>query len=175
VGSIHAANTAAPATDYLILNETDATADLSSVWNDTAPTSSVFTVGTASLVNATGEGFIAYIFAPVEGFSAFGSYVGNGNASGPMVNLGFQPAFLLFKSTADNKWIMKDTKRDTFNPSSLSLVSDQTVAELTGDQLLDINSNGFKLRTTGSATNSNGVTYVYAAFAENPFKTANAR
>jgi hypothetical protein len=171
----HAANTAAPATDYLILNETDATADLSSVWNDTAPTSSVFTVGTASLVNATGEGFIAYIFAPVEGFSAFGSYVGNGNASGPMVNLGFQPAFLLFKSTADNKWIMKDTKRDTFNPSSLSLVSDQTVAELTGDQLLDINSNGFKLRTTGSATNSNGVTYVYAAFAENPFKYANAR
>jgi len=101
--------------------------------------------------------------------------VGNGSTNGPMVNLGFQPAFLIFKTTGDNKWIMKDSKRDPFNPSSLSLVPSENVAELTSDQLLDINSNGFKLRTTGSATNSDGVTYVYMAFAESPFKTANAQ
>ena len=171
----HSGNTSAPETDYLVLNERDATADLNTVWNDTAPTSSVFTVGTASLVNATGEDFIAYIFAPVEGFSKFSSYIGNGNAYGPMVNVGFQPAFLLLKSTGDNKWILKDTKRSPFNASSLSLVANNSDAELTSDQPIDINSNGFKLRTTGSGVNSSGVAYVYMAFAEHPFKTANAR
>ena len=171
----HAGNTSAPATEYLVLNERDATADLNTAWNDTAPTSSVFTVGTASFVNADSEDFVAYVFAPVEGFSTYGSYVGNGNASGPMVNLGFQPAFLLIKSTADNKWIMKDSKRSPFNVSSLSLVANNDDAELTGDSLIDINSNGFKLRTTGSGVNSSGVTYVFWAIAETPFKTANAR
>jgi len=171
----HAANTAAPATDYLVLNERDATADDATVWNDTAPTSSVFSVGTSSLTNGNTEAMIAYVFAPVEGFSAFGSYVGNGNANGPMVNVGFQPAFLLLKSTGDNKWILKDTKRSPFNASSLSLVANNDDAELTSDQPIDINSNGFKLRTTGSGVNSSGVAYVYAAFAEAPFKTANAR
>ena len=165
----HAGNTSAPATDYLVLNERDATADEATAWNDTAPTSSVFSVGSASFVNASSENFVAYVFAPVEGYSKFGSYIGNGNAYGPMVNVGFQPAFLLLKSTGDNKWIMKDTKRDTFNPSSLSLVANNSEAELSDDSLIDINSNGFKLRTTGSGVNSDGVTYIYMAFAENPF------
>ena len=171
----HAGNTSAPATDYLVLNERDATADDATVWNDTAPTSSVFSVGTSSLTNGNTEAMIAYVFAPVEGFSKFSSYIGNGNAYGPMVNVGFQPAFLLIKSTADNKWIMKDTERSPFNASSLSLVANNSDAELTSDQPIDINSNGFKLRTTGSGVNSSGVAYVYMAFAEHPFKTANAR
>ena len=171
----HAGNTSAPATDYLVLNERDATADDATVWNDTAPTSSVFSVGTSALTNGNTEAMIAYLFAPVEGFSKFSSYIGNGNAYGPMVNVGFQPAFLLIKSTADNKWIMKDTERSPFNASSLSLVANNSDAELTSDQPIDINSNGFKLRTTGSGVNSSGVAYVYMAFAEHPFKTANAR
>ena len=171
----HSGNTSAPATDYLVLNERDATADDATVWNDTAPTSSVFSVGTSSLTNGNTEAMIAYVFAPVEGFSKFSSYIGNGNAYGPMVNVGFQPAFLLLKSTGDNKWILKDTKRSPFNASSLSLVANNSDAELTGDQPIDINSNGFKLRTTGSGVNSSGVEYVYMAFAEHPFKTANAR
>jgi len=171
----HAGNTSAPATDYLVLNERDATADLNTAWNDTVPTSSVFTVGTASFVNADSEDFVAYVFAPVEGFSTYGSYTGNGSTNGPMVNVGFQPAFLLIKSTADNKWIMKDTKRSPFNASSLSLVANNNEAELTGDSLIDINSNGFKLRTTGSGVNADGVTFVFWAIAESPFKTANAR
>jgi len=92
-----------------------------------------------------------------------------------MINLGFEPAFLMFKSTGDNKWVMKDTERSPFNASSLSLVANNSDAELTSDQPIDINSNGFKLRTTGSGVNSSGVAYVYMAFAEHPFKTANAR
>ena len=92
-----------------------------------------------------------------------------------MINVGFQPSFLLLKSTGDNKWILKDTKRSPFNASSLSLVVNNNEAELTSDQPIDINSNGFKLRTTGSGVNSSGVTYVYWAIAESPFKTATAR
>ena len=168
-------HSAVGATKSLFLQSREAAFDSDEYFNDTEPTASVFTLGVNAQGNTDTKTYIAYVFAPVEGFSKFGSYIGNGNAYGPMVNLGFQPEFLLLKSTGDNKWIMKDTKRSPFNASSLSLVANNSDAELTGDSLIDINSNGFKLRTTGSGVNSNGVAYVYMAFAEHPFKTANAR
>ncbi len=162
-------------TGALRLNLRNPTSTSAQYWNNTSPTSTVITFGTNGSSNSSGNSTIFYAFTEVEGYSAFGSYVGNGNASGPMINLGFEPAFLMFKSTGDNKWVMKDTERSPFNDSSLSLVANNSDAELTNDQPIDINSNGFKLRTTGSGVNSNGVTYVYIAFASSPFKTANAR
>ena len=162
-------------TGALRLNLRNPTSTSAQYWNNTSPTSTVITFGNNGSSNSSGNSTIFYAFTEVEGYSAFGSYVGNGNASGPMINLGFEPAFLMFKSTGDNKWVMKDTERSPFNDSSLSLVANNSDAELTNDQPIDINSNGFKLRTTGSGVNSNGVTYVYIAFASSPFKTANAR
>jgi len=133
------------------------------------PTSSVYTVGVGGDVNASGGTYVSYCFAEVEGFSSIGSYTGNGNADGPFVYCGFEPAFLLIKSTGDNKWVIKDTKRSPFNAASLTLVANNNDAELTSDQPVDINSSGFKLRTTGSGVNASGVTYIYMAFAEHPF------
>jgi len=169
----HASNTAAPATDYLILNTTAATADDATIWNDTAPTSSVFSVGTSSLTNGNTEAMIAYLWAGVEGFSNFGSYEGNGNADGTFVFTGMKPALVICKSIdSTSDWFMFDNQRLGYNVDNNSLFSDTTAAELTADNI-DILSNGFKLRI---ATDPNvAETYVYMAFAETPFKTANAR
>jgi len=175
----HAANTAAPATDYLVLNANSATADDATVWNDTAPTSSVFSVGTSSLTNGNTEAMIAYVFAPVEGFSKFGSYIGNGSSSGPMFNLGFRPAWFLVKQrTGTESWYLFDDQRDPFNYVRRYVLANHSNAEVAGVQAdisHDFLSNGIKIRTDNSFANANGATYVYAAFAKSPFKTANAR
>jgi len=175
----HAANTAAPATDYLVLNANSATADDATVWNDTAPTSSVFSVGTSSLTNGNTEAMIAYVFAPVEGFSKFGSYIGNGSSNGPMFNLGFRPAWFLVKQrTGTESWYLFDDQRDPFNYVRRYVLSNHSNAEVAGveaDISHDFLSNGIKIRTDNSFANANGATYVYAAFAKSPFKTANAR
>jgi hypothetical protein len=174
----HAGNTSAPETDYLVLNSNANTVDDATVWNDTAPTSSVFSVGTSSLTNGNTEAMIAYVFADVEGFSKFGSYVGNNSTNGPMVNVGFRPAFIMIKSTdvAAGSWILFDTKRDTFNAAFHVIYGQLDNAEDTAHAYGDILSNGFKVRKPdGFAINDNTATYVYAAFAESPFKTANAR
>jgi len=167
----HAANTAAPATDYLVLNTTAATADDSTVWNDTAPTSSVFSVGTGSLTNGNTEAMIAYVFAPVPGFSSFGSYVANAAADGPFIYTGFKPAFVIFKcTTAARTWIMYDNSRDPFN-----FVNDKLFPNTSGandphasNDHVDFLSNGFKMRSAGTLLNASG-TYIFMAFAENPF------
>ena len=177
----HGANTAAPATDYLILNLTSATSDSANLWNDTAPTSSVFTVGIAEIVNTNTEEYIAYAFAEVEGFSAFGSYVGNANANGPMINLGFKPAWVMIKQadTSARDWIIQDATRNPFNAANLQLLPNASSAEATTfysqSAAIDIVSNGFKVRSSAARVSENGANYVYAAFAEAPFKTANAR
>jgi hypothetical protein len=113
----HSSNTSAPETDYLILNTTAATADGASVWNDTLPTSSVFSLGANGGVNGSSANQIAYCWAEVEGFSKFGSYVGNGSANGPFVYTGFKPAFVIIKksSAAGTNWNMFDNKRDPYN------------------------------------------------------------
>jgi len=168
----HSGNTSAPETDYLKLNSTNATADLDSLWNDTAPTSSVFTIGTNGNINTTGNDYIAYCFAEKKGFSKFGSYTGNGNADGIFVYTGFKPAFVIIKKTdgADN-WTINDNKRVGYNVDNNELFANLSNAEDTND-VLDLLSNGFKLRHTAGRHNTSGGTYIYMCFAESPFVTS---
>ena len=171
----HSSNTTAPETDYLLLNSTAATADLDTVWNDTAPTSSVFSLGTNALVNTNNDTYVAYLWSEIEGFSKFGSYNGNGNANGPFVWCGFRPAWVLFKQTNIlNNWILYDATRNEYNFADKYLYPDTTSPEGTYQQGVDLLSNGFKLRHVNFANTSGGI-YIFAAFAESPFKTANAR
>jgi len=164
----HHKNTSAPETEYLDLSTADATADYP-VWNDTAPTSSVFTCGTWSGFDAGGT-MIAYCFADVQGFSKFGSYTGNGNADGTFVYTGFKPAFVMIKRTdSADGWQMFDNKRDLSNPGIHRLEADSSAAEYTGQaDHLDMYSNGFKPRYSGGNLNGSGATYIYMAFAEQP-------
>ena len=167
----HGANTAAPETDYLVLNTTAATADAADRWSDEAPTSSVFTLGDGVEVNTNTENYIAYCFADVQGFSKFGSYEGNGNADGAFIYTGFRPAFVMTKSVdSTSAWEMFDNKREGYNVDNDALVANATTVEATADQI-DLLSNGFKLRI---ATDPNvAETYIYAAFAEAPFVNSN--
>jgi hypothetical protein len=167
------------AANTLVLNSTAAQQTVTTYWNSTAPTSSVFTVGTDSAVNASGSTYVAYCFDAVAGFSAFGSYTGNGSADGPFVYLGFRPRFIMFKRTdATSNWLMIDTARSTYNQTNEVLLPNSSAAEGTGAGYgaYDFLSNGFKPRNVvANETNVNGGTYIYAAFAENPFKNALAR
>jgi hypothetical protein len=168
-------HSAVGATKSLFLQSGGAAVDSAEYFNDTEPTASVFTLGVNAQGNTDTKTYIAYVFAPVEGFSAFGSYEGNTNVNGPMANLGFRPAWLLIKNAdATGSWLLFDTARDTYNVVHKLLFGQLANVEDTSTAYLDIVSNGFKIRSTGNGTN-NAVTYVYAAFAENPFKTANAR
>jgi len=149
----------------------------STSWNNTSPTSSVFTIGTANSVNASTEDIIAYCFAEVEGYSKFGSYTGNGSANGPFVACGFRPSFLLIKrSSAAGSWFLYDAQRDTHNSVDDVLFPDLSNAEASDSSSdVDFLSNGFKIRTVTSAVNTSAATYIFMAFAETPFKHANAR
>jgi hypothetical protein len=166
------------ATKYLDFSTGTGGTDASS-WNNTAPTSSVFSVGTSFYTNFSATTYVAYCFAPVAGYSSFGSYTGNGSADGPFVYLGFRPRYIMWKrSDSTGDWIIFDTARDTFNYADKQLVANTSGAEaVTGGGFvrMDFLSNGFKIRSTDSYINANGGTYIYMAFAENPFKYANAR
>jgi hypothetical protein len=161
--------------NYLVLNATDAQAASSAAWNNTAPTSSQFTVGGGFTPNTFT--YIAYCFAEVEGFSKFGSYTGNASADGPFIWCGFRPKLIIGKRTdAVENWIIYDTSRDSFNVASAQLQPNTSIAETTANSLIDFNSNGFKFRSTNSFNgNSAGGTHIFAAFAESPFKYARAR
>lgn len=178
----HAANTSDPKTDYLLLNSTAATADDNTYWNDTAPTSTVFSIGTNADVNTNTTTYVAYCFAPVVGYSSFGSYTGNGSSDGPFVYTGFRPRWVICKCSSTNNgytfWEITDTARGPYNPSTPTLAADLSDAEGSanlGAPPVDMLSNGFKIRTTGSGKNLSGQTYIYAAFAESPFNYARAR
>ena len=161
------------ATKFLRLESTAAEATNIVVWNNTAPTSTVFSIGTGLV---TGN-FVAYCWAEIAGFSKFGSYTGNGSADGPFVFTNFLPRWVLIKqsSSAGNSWQLIDTARETTNPDDTVLFPNLSNAEGTGNATLDFLSNGFKVRTTDGTVNTSSSTYIYAAFAENPFKNANAR
>ena len=162
-------------TGALYLNTTNATVTASTNWNNTSPTSSVISLGTDGNVNVNAETYVAYCFAAVPGYSAFGSYTGNGSADGPFVFLGFRPRWIMIKRTDTTaNWRILDTSRSTFNVESLELYPNLSNAEGTFASL-DGLSNGFKIRNTDTAYNTNGGTYIYAAFAENPFKNSLAR
>jgi hypothetical protein len=161
-------------TTYLQLNSTSATATGADYWNSTSPTSSVFSVGTNAAVNANADTYIAYLFAEVDGFSKIGSYTGNATADGTFVYCGFLPSFILIKSsTAADAWLIYDNKRNTFNVASTNLVPNTNAADATISGI-DFVSNGFKLRTITTTPNA-AQTYIFAAFAESPFKYARAR
>ena len=155
-----------------ILNETNAWGS-NAAWNNTTPTSSVFTIGSGSVVNRSGSTYMAYCFADVPAFSKMGVYTGNGNANGAFVYTGFKPAFVIIKraSSGGDDWIMYDNKRNTFNVLDKRLNPNSSGAEQDTD-ILDFLSNGFKLRGTPDYVNGNGSTYIYMAFAENPFVTS---
>ena len=143
------------------------------------PTSSVFSLGTEYDVNGSGGTFVAYCFAEIEGYSRMGSYIGSGSTDGPFVYLGFRPAWVMLKRTdSANNWHMNDSVRDIDNTVIEYLYADSSAVEgnLSGGGGLDFLSNGFKIRsTTAGVVNANGGKYIYMAFAENPFKYANAR
>jgi hypothetical protein len=176
----HAANTAAPETDYLVLNTTAATADAADRWNDTLPTSTVFSIGNGVEVNTNTEKYVAYCFAEVAGYSKFASYTGNGSADGPFVFTGFRPKFVLVKisSGATENWYIFDSVRNTYNPESNYLAANSSFAENAGGSpvnCFDFLSNGFKVINSGTFVNGNTYTYIYMAFAETPQKFALGR
>lgn len=163
---------------YLLLNSTASAATDSNVWNS-APTSSVFYLGNDIWNNHSGQTTIAYLFAEVEGFSRFGSYTGNGSADGPFVYCGFRPRWVMVKRT-DNAfefWQIQDSGRSVSNPAQNNLFPDSSQVEQIGaaDRSYDFVSNGFKLKGNNTGTNGSGGTYIFAAFAEAPFKYARAR
>ena len=158
---------------FLRLNQTNAESTSSSRWNDTTPTSTVFTVGNDGDLNNNDENYIAYIIANVQGYSKIGSYTGNGNADGPFTYLGFKPAFVMIKRTDVSKnWYINDNLRDGYNNDNPYLSPNLTAAE-TGGTEIDLLSNGFKITASGTGHNQSGGTYIYMAFAENPFVASN--
>jgi len=161
----------------LALSTTGAAWSENPIWNSTAPSATLFTLGSDTFGNSA-DTRIAYCFHSVDGYSKCGSYTGNGNADGTFVYTGFRPAFLLVKESTDagERWFMFDNKRDTFNYVDTRLAADDTLVESTGaSQAIDFLSNGFKARANQDAFNTDAKNYIYLAFAETPQKYANAR
>ena len=171
----HKAIASDPETDMIKLDEDAVPIDSNVFWNDTAPTSSVFTVdgaGGETKVNDSGKTYIAYCFKSIKGFSKFGSYKGNGNADGTYVHLGFKPAWVMVRNTSNNSrnWTIIDNKRNPFNPEDEWLYANASDSTFDASSFpTDFVSNGFKIRNTGSYFNSSGENYIYWAFAESPF------
>ena len=160
--------------DYaLILNNTTARDNDNTAFNDTAPTSTTFSIGTSATINQNGNIMIAYCFAEKKGFSKFGSYTGNGNTDGTFVYTGFRPAFVIQREAGNTRdWTMIDNKRSTTNVMDDRLVPNEDSAEVTNN-LTDFLSNGFKNRGNQTNTNGSSGSYIYMAWAENPLVGTN--
>ena len=163
--------------DFAIkLNLQDAQFNDATAFNDTAPTTSVFSLGSGG-ANGSSETHVAYCFAEILGYSKFGQYNGTSSSDGAFIHTGFRPAWILYKRTNDTgQWVIRDNKRDVDNPNEGRLLANSNDAENTpaGDKI-DFLSNGFKLRSNSFEMNHSGSSYIYFAFAEQPFKYANAR
>jgi hypothetical protein len=144
-------------------------------FNDTSPTSSVFSVGTNTGTNKSSSNMIAYVFADKKGFSKFGHYTGNGNADGSFIYTGFEPNFIMIKcsSHGSTNWTMYDASRDGYNEKNYYLYANEANTESTTTHKIDILSNGFKCRADSSDTNTAGRKYLYWSFAKNPFVASN--
>jgi hypothetical protein len=157
------------------LNTTDSTITSSAFWNNTSPTSTVFTFGSGF---AGSVSMVAYCFAEISGYSKFGSYTGNGSTDGVFVYTGFRPTYVMVKNSSSNStdWIIEDTSRSTTNVMDARLFANTSDAEISnGNGNIDFLSNGFKLRNSHVGMNASGSTYIFAAFASAPFKYALAR
>tara|TARA_Y100000289_G_scaffold2332_1_gene2263 strand:- start:27 stop:2093 length:2067 start_codon:yes stop_codon:yes gene_type:complete len=158
------------ATHYGELSTDNPFYDNDTIWNDTEPTSSVFSIGTNAGVNSGSNKYVAYCWHGVDGFSKFGSYEGNNDADGPFIYTGFKPATVIFKCNASSKnWVMVDNARDKFNPISKWLLPNSNGAEYDASSFpIDFLSNGFKILNNGGGTNGSN-TFLYSAWAEHPF------
>ena len=158
---------------YLELDTTDAQETASSVWGDTTPSSTTFRVGGANgKNNASSKNYVSYCFTPIQGYSKFGSYTGNGSLDGPFVYLGFKPAWVLIKQTSTiQNWILYDNKINPFNEAVTKLSPNLDSAEdsSTGNNDIDMLSNGFKVTEDNNDMNESGQNFIYMAFAEHPF------
>jgi hypothetical protein len=164
------------ATQGLFLDTTAAATTNANFWNNTAPTSSVYSVGSSGGTNNSGNTMIAYCWAAVAGYSAFGSYTGNGSTDGPFIFTNFRPRWVMFKrSDGTGYWLIKDSSRNGYNQTDPLLYANASDAEYSAAGAIDILSNGFKLRATSLESNASGGTYVWAAFSENPFKYSRGR
>jgi hypothetical protein len=160
---------------YMRLNATDAQDTAASFMNNTAPSSTVFTLGNGGFSNTSGSTYVAYCWAPIAGYSAFGGYTGNGSTDGPFIYTGFRPRFVMIKrSDSTSDWFIFDSARQPNNQMSDVLFPNLSNAE-TGSYPIDFVSNGFKNRNSAGVPNTSGGTFIYMAFAENPFKYALAR
>jgi hypothetical protein len=162
-------------TKALFLNTTDAAFTNAAYWNNTAPTSTVFSLGGNTDANGNGTTYVAYCFAEVAGYSKMGSYTGNGSTDGPFAYCGFRPAFIMFKNTTDFNWQILDASRAPYNQGTVTLFPNLSSAENTTATQYDILSNGFKIRTSDAGSNGSGNSIIFMAFAENPFKYSLAR
>jgi hypothetical protein len=168
-----------PLSNAMYLNSTNAVFSWA-YWGTGGLSSTVFPVnyGSSDATNQSGKNYIAYCFAEVEGYSSFDSYTGNGSTDGPFVYTGFRPAWVLVKnSNSSTDWTIFDAERSSYNVIDDYIVANTAAAEYTNSSIvkLDFTSNGFKVRGTWSGMNGSGNTIIYMAFAENPFKNANAR
>ena len=163
----HASNTAQPETDVLYLNLSNSTSDNNTIWNDTAPTASVFSIGSNSGINTNASPYIAYCFSEIAGYSKFGSYTGTG-ASGNVVTTGFKPAFVMIKRTdaAAGEWVMLDNTRSAVNPARKYIYASASSAEADAFNIVDFTNTGFTHYDGWTQTNLNGATYIYMAFAD---------
>ena len=174
----HSSDNASPQSGYMRLDGTGAFASDTTAWNNTAPTSSVFSIGTLAAVNyAAANNYVAYCFSEIAGYSKFGSYTGNGSADGPFIYTGFRPRYVMIKgSSFVSNWFVIDTSRNTYNVAPNALRPNLSDAETsTGTYSIDILSNGFKLRSSAADANTSSATFIYACFAENPFNYSLAR
>jgi len=158
-------------THWMNLDETNAAIDDANMWHDTDATNTVFTVGNSGGSNGSGVEYIAYCFTPIQGYSKFGVFTGNGNADGPFVYTGFKPAWLMIKETVSGGgWGMWDNKRTPTNTMKIRLLANTNAADDTSnDNSVDFLSNGFKMRTSSGSFNQNSTNILYMAFAEHPF------
>lgn len=161
------------------LNTTSAIVGDAGAWNSTTPTSALFSIGNSGNTNTNATTYVAYCFAAIPGFSAFGSYTGNGSTDGPFVYTGFRPRWVLIKVATGSPaadWVLHDTSRNPYNVSDTKLSPNTSAADVTTSAVnIDILSSGFKIRNTDGAYNTSSNTYIYAAFAEYPFRLSLAR
>ena len=177
VGAPNHPNFGNSASKHVFLDTTNAVMNNTTIWYNTAFTTTTIPIGPHAAINTTDGTYVFYAFKNIQGYSKIGHYVGNGANNGPFVYTGFKPAWILIKNLdATQVWIMYDGKRKSFNQDAAvnSLYAEQDTAEYTGGSYhnLDILSNGFKLRLTDASQNGSGVDYLYIAFAENPFTTS---